>query len=234
MHPARDPGAHFVDPVPGWELALEPEQPLVLIDLDSNHSPTLPARLPPVPVIGVGGRSLATAALLDAVVEPPFTVESLVRTILTAPAAAAVAVQLLRSAEGLVPDRAVVLESLAYGLLQASAEHRSWLEARPREQTLLAAGRVAMERQGPRLRLVLDRPGARNAIDRPMRDALFEGFTLATLDHEVEVVELRSIGPAFSIGGDLAEFGTTSDAATAHAIRSRTLPALAVCRRGFE
>jgi enoyl-CoA hydratase/carnithine racemase len=43
-------------------------------------------------------------------------------------------------------------------------------------------------------------------------------------------VKLRSTGKAFSIGGDLDEFGTTRDPATAHLIRSRTLPAVVLAR----
>jgi enoyl-CoA hydratase/carnithine racemase len=38
-------------------------------------------------------------------------------------------------------------------------------------------------------------------------------------------VRLRGKGRAFSLGADLSEFGTTTDPATAHAIRMRTLPA---------
>jgi enoyl-CoA hydratase/carnithine racemase len=90
---------------------------------------------------------------------------------------------------------------------------------------------VFVERREAVLHIVLDRPQARNAIDREVRDQLFEAFTLAALDPEIRSVKLRSTGDAFSAGGDLDEFGTTKDPATAHLIRSRTLPALALARR---
>jgi enoyl-CoA hydratase/carnithine racemase len=79
--------------------------------------------------------------------------------------------------------------------------------------------------------MLLDRPQARNAIDRSLRDQLFEAFTVAGLDPEVRSVKLRAVGSTFSVGGDLEEFGTTRDPATAHLIRSRTLPALALAGR---
>jgi enoyl-CoA hydratase/carnithine racemase len=81
------------------------------------------------------------------------------------------------------------------------------------------------------LRITLDRPWARNAIDRVMRDGLFEAFTVAACDPDIARVELRSVGPAFSIGGDLDEFGVTRDPAMAHRIRMQTLPARPLSRR---
>jgi enoyl-CoA hydratase/carnithine racemase len=78
---------------------------------------------------------------------------------------------------------------------------------------------------------MLDRPAAHNAIDRVLRDQLYEAFTVAALDPQVRSIKLRAEGPTFSIGGDLEEFGTTRDPATAHLIRSRTLPAVLLARR---
>jgi enoyl-CoA hydratase/carnithine racemase len=53
-----------------------------------------------------------------------------------------------------------------------------------------------------------------------MRDALVEGLQLALADAAVEEIILRGAGPSFCSGGDLGEFGTLPDPATAHAIRS--------------
>jgi len=80
-------------------------------------------------------------------------------------------------------------------------------------------------RDGARLVLTLDDPERGNAIDRTLRDALYEAFSLAALDREIETIALRANGKAFSLGAELGEFGTTTDPATAHAIRGRTLPA---------
>lgn len=167
--------------------------------------------------------------LADIRIEPPFTAEGLARQVAANPHAAIVAVQLLRDLEGLEVERALTLESLAYGLLQGSAEHGSWLEGRTPEP--LPPGRVVLIRDEAVLRIVLDRPWARNAIDRAMRDGLVEAFTVAAADPDIQRVELRSVGPAFSIGGDLNEFGVTRDPATAHAIRRQTLPVWPLSRR---
>ena len=92
------------------------------------------------------------------------------------------------------------------------------------------AGEVLLSRDGDRLIVVLDRPRQGNAIDRPMRDVLHEAFTLAALDPQIARVSLRGRGRTFSLGAELAEFGTTTDPATAHAIRAATLPARPLMR----
>ena len=52
-----------------------------------------------------------------------------------------------------------------------------------------------------------------------MRDELVEALTLAATATDIARVELRGEGRAFCAGGDLDEFGTRSDPATAHVIR---------------
>jgi enoyl-CoA hydratase/carnithine racemase len=52
-----------------------------------------------------------------------------------------------------------------------------------------------------------------------MRDALVEALTLAAADPGIARVELRGEGRAFCAGGDLDEFGTRPDPATAHVVR---------------
>jgi enoyl-CoA hydratase/carnithine racemase len=78
---------------------------------------------------------------------------------------------------------------------------------------------VRVEREGGTLDIVLTRPARLNALDRQMRDELVEALTLATVDPSISRVELRGEGSAFSAGGDLDEFGTRADPATAHLIR---------------
>lgn len=206
-------------------------QPLALVDLDACPSDAGIDALPPLPVIGIGDLRHPLASALDAVVESPVTVERLIEQIEATPRAAAVIVQLLRLSEQLPLEAALTLESLAYGLLQGSQEYAEWLAARGPAEKAATAGTVIVERRSCELLIVLDRPEARNAIDRPMRDQLFEAFTVAALDPEVHFVKFRANGPAFSAGGDLAEFGTTRDPAMAHEIRCRTLPARAIIRR---
>jgi enoyl-CoA hydratase/carnithine racemase len=207
-------------------------QPLGLVDLDACPADAEMRSLPPFPLIGLGDASHPLAPTLDAVVESPVSVDALVRQVGRAPRAAALAAQLLRGLEGLPTDRALQFESSCYGLLQGSEEHVLWLAARAASpQQSAAAGAVVLDRRGPELILTLDRPLARNAIDRVMRDQLVEAFSVAAADPEVRAIKLRARGAAFSVGGDLDEFGTTRDPATAHLIRSRSLPALAIGAR---
>ena len=64
--------------------------------------------------------------------------------------------------------------------------------------------------------ITLTRPRRLNALDAQMRDELVEALTLAAADPGITRVELRGEGKAFCAGGDLDEFGTRSDPATAH------------------
>lgn len=162
-------------------------------------------------------------------IEPPVTHERVARGMAAGPRAAAVLLDLLRAIETMPIAEALVAESLAYGLLQGSAEHARWLVGRA-PVVARAPGRVLLERDGDTLAITLDRVQAGNAIDVAIRDGLREAFELATLDPDIARVELRGAGKAFSVGADLGEFGTTRDPATAHAIRMATLPALAMVR----
>ncbi|GFE79813.1 enoyl-CoA hydratase [Steroidobacter agaridevorans] len=220
---------YLIDPSLGWSGSAEAWQPLAFVDLDACEDIAQWDSLPPFPVIGFGERRHRLASTLDAVLESPIDAETLIKQVERAPRAAAVTVQLLRTSERLSLEHALAMESLAYGLLQGSEEYAAWLMGRRPSPD--PEGRVIVERQDATLHIVLDRPHARNAINRVIRDQLCEAFTLASLDPEIRSVKLRSVGEAFSAGGDLEEFGTTTDPATAHLIRARTLPALALARR---
>jgi enoyl-CoA hydratase len=201
--------------------------PLGFVDLDACPRDIGEQALPAFPVIGIGDAAHPLAATLDAIIEAPISAESVLKEVNRAPHTAAIAMHVLRSLDGLPAKRALTLESLCYGLLQGSAEHAAWLRAREAAPAL-PAGNVTCQRQDATLHILLNRPQARNAIDHVMRDQLFEAFALAAIDAEVRAITLRSVGNVFSMGGDLHEFGTTRDPATAHLIRSRSLPALAV------
>jgi hypothetical protein len=205
------------------------EGALAFVDLDATTDMPEALALPPWPAIGLGDRAHPLAAALDAVVEPPIGAETIARQVLAVPQAAAVTVQLLRLLPSLPVEGGLTAESLAYAVLQGSDEHMRWRQAMPPRPDR-SDGRVAVMRQGPRLVITLDHPESGNAIDRAMRDQLFEAFSLAALDSELERISLRASGKAFSLGAELSEFGTTTDPATAHAIRARTLPARAAAR----
>ncbi|MCB2047507.1 MAG: enoyl-CoA hydratase/isomerase family protein [Novosphingobium sp.] len=181
--------------------------------------------LPPCPVIGLGPQDALGAEFVDAIIEAPAALEVVLAQIEANPLAASVVVQLLRILPELDLAAGLVAESLAYATLQGSAEHKRWLAATGARGDPAEAGFVQVERIADVLDVTLDRPLSDNAIDRPMRDGLYEAFQLAAVDRSIERVVLRAKGKAFSLGADLDEFGTTSDPATAHAIRSATLPA---------
>lgn len=221
--------AHLIDPaelLSGWAGEW---RPIGLVDLGSVDGGISALDLPPFPVVGIGNPAHPLASVLDALVESPVTTEMLVSAIEARPCTAAVAVQLLRNLDAMDVAAGLVHESMAYGLLQGGGEHADWLAARAVAPPM-PEGRVHVTREGERLDIVLDRPQARNAIDRPMRDALREAFTLVALDPDLRTVTLRGLGRAFCVGADLDEFGTTRDPLAAHMIRMRTLPAHAIAR----
>ncbi|MET0251722.1 MAG: enoyl-CoA hydratase/isomerase family protein [Novosphingobium sp.] len=203
--------------------------PLAVIDLDSVPDDGGRFSPPPFPVVGVGTRRPGVAARLDAVVESPVALASLAAAVTAQPEAAAIAVQVLRLLDHLPVEAGLVAESLAYGVLQAGRAHTAWLETRAK-QSAGALGEVMIRREGDRLAITLAREASGNAIDRPMRDALREAFELAALDPAIARIVLRGAGRTFSLGADLAEFGTTRDPVAAHAIRMQTLPAHALAR----
>jgi enoyl-CoA hydratase/carnithine racemase len=137
------------------------------------------------------------------------------------PVAASVAAQVYRMTLKLAFDEALVLESLAYSTLLASAGFKAWRVDRPqRERRLDDRPRVALERGPLGLAIRLTRTGSRNAVDARMRDELVEALEFALLDPDAGPVTLCADGPAFSAGGDLDEFGTATDPGQAHAIRT--------------
>ena len=206
-------------------------EPIAFIDLEHDRaSPVDPIRLPCCPVIGVGDASHPLAQRLDAVIDTHSDGDVMAQAVLRQPQAAAVTAQLLRLLPDLSLDHGLTAESLAYATLQGSASHRDWIAARRDERPSRPTGRVGLQRDGDDLVITLDRPEADNAIDRTMRDGLFEAFELAAADTTISRVLLQAAGRAFSLGADLDEFGTTTDPAMAHMIRCATLPARVAAR----
>ncbi|MEW9854342.1 enoyl-CoA hydratase/isomerase family protein [Novosphingobium sp. M1R2S20] len=214
--------------VPATRLSVIEEPwrgPAAIVPLETaGHEMEL--RLPPCPVIGIGPSAHPRAAAFDLVVDQMSEIDTIVRNILAHPHAAATLVQVLRTTGGLEPVRALTVESMAYAMLQGSAEHAAWL-ARRKPRAVSAPGAVQAHRRDHVLEVTLDCAATGNAIDCAMRDGLFAALSMAALDRDIECIRLSGAGKAFSLGADLEEFGTTCDPATAHGIRSLTLPALA-------
>jgi enoyl-CoA hydratase/carnithine racemase len=137
-----------------------------------------------------------------------------------APRAAVTLDGVLRLTARLPVWEGLIAESTAYSMLLAGPEFHAWHATARRpppppqddEPVLLD---LTSERV---LHLQLNRPQRRNAFGRAVRDALVDGLAIAVADESLQVL-LTGIGPAFCSGGDLAEFGTSPDPATAHRIR---------------
>jgi enoyl-CoA hydratase/carnithine racemase len=145
------------------------------------------------------------------------------------PHASSVCDDVLRAAQPGGPTlAAVVTESLAYSTLQAGPEFARWLDERGPARMPEIADPVQAERDGDILRIRFNRPQRHNAFSTDARAALLEALTVAQLDPSVTGIVLSGNGPSFCSGGDLAEFGTFADPASAHLARTRHSPALAL------
>jgi hypothetical protein len=246
-HPQRLTLADLVDGGGVLELSArgEPLQPLAVVEVPHQAEPELLARA--TAAARTSGRVLvglapqAPSAELEPLIEalafsvvpglgehrslvghpePEELLADLSASVVSAPRAAVTLVRLLRLTSVLPVQEGLVAESLAYSTLLAGPEFAAWRQGRASRPLALAARPpVLMERDGGDLLLTLDRADRHNAFSRLMRDALVEGLELAVADSTVTRVELRGNGASFCSGGDLDEFGTTPDVATAHVIR---------------
>ncbi|HUI62461.1 MAG TPA: enoyl-CoA hydratase/isomerase family protein [Steroidobacteraceae bacterium] len=153
------------------------------------------------------------------------------------PLAAATLSQVLRIGAHLGVAEALAVESLAYSSLLGGSEFRTWRQSHQQVRALRAncaprepAERIRFRSEEARVCLELADPERHNAIDSYMRDALCEALNAVLDDPTAPELHLRAQGRAFSVGGDLEEFGTSLDCAAAHAIRTLRSPALLLSR----
>ncbi len=219
------------------ELSCLAGRPLLAVDLDGDTGRVAPERLararsalgqlacasaavaadPGAP----GARALAEG--FDLVVADRRALVPIARTAERCPLATLGLVQLLRlGARRPGVHAGLLAESAVYGVLQSGPEFSAWLASRgPGRPVVDEPGPpVRVERVAGRLTLVLNRPLRRNAFSTAMRDALAEALHVAACDSTVSEIALRAEGPCFCSGGDLDEFGSHPDPATAHAVRS--------------
>lgn len=143
------------------------------------------------------------------------------------PIAASVLVQTLRTTETLPIMDALHVESLAYATLQGGAEFMRWLQDNRADSPAVPSDdgpAVLMSREDDHVLMELNRASNRNALNIEMRDALVEALQLVIADDSIQTVTIQGRGKCFSVGGDLTEFGTLPDPASAHAIRGVTMP----------
>jgi enoyl-CoA hydratase/carnithine racemase len=174
----------------------------------------------PCVVVGVGDWSSGASSLVDVVVDSTDDAEPVLTGVARAPLAAAALAQLLRTGGDRDVAAGLVAESALFSALQGGPEHSRWRAATPRRPADDTGDRVRFARRGSTLEVHLQRPSRRNALDVAMRDELLAAFAVAEADPDLQV-QWSGDGPSFCSGGDLDEFGTAPDAATAHSVRLR-------------
>jgi enoyl-CoA hydratase/carnithine racemase len=211
-----------------WSDAAAPG--VVVVDLDAGAPPS------PVPALHGGVRAVVVgltaglpegdpathpaAAVCDLVLGPGDPrLDAVVATVDSAPLAACALAVLLRGSADRSLDAGLTAESAVYSALQAGPEFAAWRAARPRKALRPEGDPVAVTRDGAVVTITLDRPHVRNALDTTMRDRLVDAFSLAAVDESIAEVHLRGAGRDFCAGGDLDEFGSFPDPATAHLVR---------------
>ena len=168
---------------------------------------------PPRPWVGCGldGMNATLTALRNAVRARPLAASALA--------------QVLRAGCRLPFTEALSVESFAYSTLLGGAEFREWRRAHPaRPLENDSRERVHYSRRGDTARVRLTNPSRHNAVDARMRDELCEVLRTVLDDAGTQRLEISGAGRAFSVGGELDEFATASDLATAHAIRTLRSP----------
>jgi enoyl-CoA hydratase/carnithine racemase len=216
--------------------------------VDLSIAPDADVASPPGVIIAVGsagdiaaaGSSLETATFtltedssadrrVVSVDSVPETLAELTERCQHWPHASAVCDDVLRAVDPGGPTLAGVLtESLAYSTLQAGPEFAGWLAQRGPARMPDIADPVRLRRDGDTLHIAFNRPGRHNAFSTDARAALLEALTVAQLDPSVTGIVLSGNGSSFCSGGDLGEFGTFADPASAHLARTRHSPALAL------
>lgn len=164
--------------------------------------------------------------------------DDITETVIASPQASVSLVQLLRASETLNVRDALMAESWVYSMLQGGHVFQNWLRTqKPQQKTaqqkepaspptnqpaVLTDDNPAVlaDESNDSLFLTLNRPERRNAFSAEMRDCLVEALRAANPAPPAGGIILNGAGEAFCSGGDLNEFGTTPDSATAHIVRS--------------
>jgi enoyl-CoA hydratase/carnithine racemase len=226
LHSAAEILLQLASPAASENFSPLGEQPFLLLDLQAatvSEIRQLQTHLPQLccPVIAVGAIPEAARPLCDTTVNTAEEAEALCRNIRNSPIAAMTLVQLLRHNERASAGDGLLAESLAYSTLQGGAEFRRFIKQKKplgNEHPIQPA--VMCHRVDNWLTIQLNRPDRANAFSVAMRDGLVEALQLLAADTSITGATICGNGKHFSAGGDLDEFGTLPDAASAHAVRS--------------
>lgn len=200
---------------------------VLVVDLDLPHDQAAPELHPGIAAIVVGRTSSTQPATTPGATacdvllgrDEEALLEAIVDTAERNPLAATALAVLLRAADRRSVDDGLSAESAVYSSLQGGPEFAAWRASRPPRSRPEEGEAVLLERDGAVLTITLNRPHVRNALNTAMRDQLVEAFRLPLLDPGIAEVHLRGAGPAFCAGGDLDEFGSFIDPASAHLTR---------------
>lgn len=200
----------------------------VVVDASTDRSPDdLPvlreaaATLPCV-IFGVAEDDASPCAdLFDVIVAPHDPMlDAALETVGAHPLAATALAVLLRGVGGRSVGDGLAAESAVYSTLQAGPEFAAWRAITPtRSRASTDHPTVCVERSDGQLRVTLSRPEVHNAFSARMRDELIAALEIAIADPSIAEVVLDGAGPSFCSGGDLDEFGSRPDPATAYLVR---------------
>jgi enoyl-CoA hydratase/carnithine racemase len=179
----------------------------------------------PVVVLWVGSEFGGDGPSEADVVVSEADVDELLGRIEAAPLAARSLAVLLRSLGGVTVDVGLAMESAVYSTLQAGPEFAEWRADTPPVPDADERPTVLIERDDDVVVITLDRAHRHNAISTRLRDELVGALAVPLCDPSIRSVLLRGNGPSFCSGGDLGEFGSRPDPATAHITRLARSPA---------
>lgn len=240
MGPGRQPTVVTAEQLLALDLGWsEPEtRPVCLVDLSTPVSDpgaigplTQLLRLIPCVTIGVNRPDPSVENLrryFDLMFETADPLlERALTTIYSSPCASITLAILLRNQASLDQHSGILMESVSYSTLQAGREFISWRRDNPSTRPSASRShRAKVFLTDESIDIVLDRPERHNAIDRQMRKELYDAFLVASM--RKEQVRIFGLGPSFSSGGDLHEFGSFTDPAAAHLVRMASHPAVAM------
>lgn len=218
-----------LDGVPMLTVRLDGAEPRTVTELAER------ARELPILTVGVGAADRADAERLDllltpdpaparpwvSVPDPELCVRRLHETVRAHPHACTTLAGTLRLTERASAPDGLIIESLAYSTLLAGPEFGAWLAQHPRRpRRAWPDPPVRVTRSPGEVRVTLARPENRNAVSAQLRDALVHALTPLCADAPGARIVVDALGPDFCSGGDLDEFGTAPDPATAHLVRT--------------
>jgi enoyl-CoA hydratase/carnithine racemase len=173
-------------------------------------------RSAPVATMGIGEAPRELRDALDLWVGDSATADRIATGFERAPLAGVTLALLVRDPIGGVWP-GLVAESTAYSMLQGGPEFAAWRATRSASPTGDDAPRVRVGVEHGHTVVTLTRAARHNALDARLRDEL--DAALAALADGRGPVIVRGEGPSFCSGGDLDEFGSFADPASAHVVR---------------